>query len=178
MSMNKLAVVQEPQWYAVYTRSRAEKKLFSWLQQKEVECFLPLKKTLRQRSDRKKWVELPLIPSYLFVRITEKEHFKVLNTPGAVRYVSFGGQPVSIPEEQIFSLNNLVAKKSETLEVHYGEFEKGEWVEVEAGPLKGLRAEVVELRGKQRLLLRLESLGCCVHVEAPNEEVNKAVSKG
>lgn len=158
--------VKQPRWFAVYTRSRAEKKLFTLLQQRNVECFLPMKKTLQQRSDRKKWVEFPLIPSYLFVRITEKEHFQVLNTPGAVCYVNFDGKPVPIPEEQLQHLRDFIANKSQDIEVYYGDFAKGDLVEVTSGPLKGVKAEVVEVRGKQRLLLRFKSLGYCVHVEA------------
>lgn len=158
-------------WYAVYTRSRAEKKLHSLLQEKKIECYLPLIKTRSQRRDRAKWVELPLIPSYLFVRVSEKEHYSVLNTPGAVCYVCFGGQPTSIPDEQINHLSRLINEGIPAVEVHYGSFEKGDLVEVQKGPLKGIRGEVVEIRGRQRLLLRFESLGCCVHVETSYEEL-------
>lgn len=165
---------KQAHWYAVYTRSRAEKKLHTLLLQKNVECFLPLKKTLSQRSDRKKWVELPLLPSYLFVRITEKEHFLVLNTPGAVCYVCFDGQPVSIPDDQIDALNNFIANKEQDIEVHYGNYAAGDLVEVHSGPLKGVKGEVVEIRGKQRLLLRFGALGCCVHVEVSASELTSS----
>lgn len=169
--MNNSPGGANPRWYAVYTRSRAEKKLSTLLEQKQVECFLPLTKKLQQRSDRKTWVEFPLIPSYLFVRITEKEHFSVLNTPGAVCYVCFGGQPVSIPEEQITNLNNIIAHKTESIEVHFGDFAPGDWVEVISGSLKGIKGEVVEIRGRQRLLLRFSSLGFCVHAETSMSEL-------
>lgn len=163
--INNRISAKQANWYAVYTRSRAEKKLFALLSQKNVECFLPLKKTLQQRSDRKKWVQLPLIPSYVFVRITEKEQFSVLNTPGAVCYVNFGGKPVAIPEEQVTSLSNFINLEMKDPEVYYGNIEEGELVEVVAGPLKGVKGEVLEIRGKERLLFRFDSLGCCVHIE-------------
>lgn len=170
---------QQPNWYAIYTRSRSEKKLYGLLQQKNVECFLPLKKTLVQRSDRKKWVEVPLIPSYLFVKVTEKQHYTVLNTPGAVHYVSFDGKAATIPDEQIAHLNKLLVNKSQDIEIYHGSFDKGDLVEVKEGPMKGVKGEVVEIRGKQRLLLRFESLGYCIHVEASADELklNKAVAK-
>lgn len=163
--------LHQPLWYAVYTRSRYEKKLYTLLSQQNVECFLPLKKTLSSRLDRKKWIELPLIPSYLFVRIDEKEQFKVLNTPGAVCYVSFEGKPATIPGDQINHLIGLISNKMHDLEVHHGSFSRGELVEVSKGPLKGIKGEIVEIRGKQRLLLRFDSLGYCVHVELPMEEI-------
>lgn len=160
-----------PQWFAVYTRSRAEKKLHALLTEKDVECFLPLKKTLRQRSDRKKWVEEPLLPSYIFVRTIEKERFEVLNTPGAVCYISFEGRPVSIPDDQIRYLENLIANKPQDIEIYQGKLAQGDQVAVTSGPLKGTKGEVVEIRGKQRLLLRFESLGCCVHAEIGMHEL-------
>ena len=162
---------QKPRWYAVYTRSRAEKKLHTLLLQKNIECFLPLIKTLSMRLDRKKWIDVPLLPSYLFVNITEKDYFSVLNTPGAVSYVCFGGQPVAIPEDQINSLFTIITSSEQDIEVHQGHFEEGDLVEVKAGPLRGAKGEVVEIRGKQRLLLRFGALGYCVHVEVQASEL-------
>lgn len=169
--MNVITSQYDSQWYAVYTRSRAEKKLYSTLIQKNIECFLPLKKTLKQRSDRKIWVEEPLLSSYVFVKTVEKERFEVLNTPGAVRYISFEGRPVAIPEKQIESLAKITSEKSEEIEVYQGDLEKGNYVSITSGHLKGVEGEIVEIRGKKRLLLRFESLGCCVHAEVGLREI-------
>ncbi|MEK6481702.1 UpxY family transcription antiterminator [Catalinimonas sp. 4WD22] len=157
---------QANHWYAVYTRSRAEKKLYALLSQKKIECFLPLKNTLVQRSDRKKRVSLPLLPSYIFVKVCEQERYAVLNTPGAVRYVSFEGKAVAIPEKQMIALQQFVQNNGQDIEADYGCFEKGDMVEVKRGPLKGVKGEVVQLRGRQRLLLRFDALGYGVHIEA------------
>lgn len=172
--IQKITANQQAYWYAVYTRSRAEKKLHTLLSQKNVECFLPLKKTLIQRSDRKKWVEFPLIPSYIFVKITENEYFSVLETPGAVCFVSFEGRAASIPEDQIMYLNKFISNNAEGIEVYYGEFSKGDLVVVNDGPMKGVKGEVVQIRGKDRLLLRFGALGCCIHVEASKSQIKTA----
>lgn len=171
MIINKFSDTQA-KWYAVYTRSRAEKKLHTLLTQKNISCYLPLKKTLQQRSDRKKWVELPLLPSYLFVQVTEKERFAVLNTPGAVRYVAFEGRAVPIPAEQIAYLDSLIHYQQQDVAVIYGSFAKGDQVEVQCGPLQGVKGEVVQIRGKKRLLLRFDALGYCVHVETSTAELS------
>jgi len=71
-------------WYAVYTKSRTEKKLTGRLNEKGIESYLPLRKTLKQWSDRKKIVEEPLISSYVFVNIQNSRYYDVLNTQGAV----------------------------------------------------------------------------------------------
>ena len=76
-------------WYPVYTNSRAEKKAYQELQRKGIEAYLPLKKEWRQWSDRKKIVEEPLFKSYIFVRISNKEHAEVLMTQGVSRFLYF-----------------------------------------------------------------------------------------
>ena len=43
------------QWYAVYVRANAERKLFDNLKEKNIECYLPMRKVLKYWSDRKKW---------------------------------------------------------------------------------------------------------------------------
>lgn len=173
--MNNFISPTESNWYAVYTRSRSEKKLHKLLTQKKIDCFLPLKKTLKQRSDRKTWVEEPLLSSYIFVKTSENERFDVLNTPGAVCYISFEGRPVAIPEKQIQYLQNFISNLPHQIEAYQGEVAKGDFVDITSGPLKGVKGEIVEIRGKQRLLLRFESLGFCVHAEIAVGEVSSAL---
>src|SRR5690606_4813305 len=135
----------QPKWYAIYTRSRAEKKLNELLTKKGIECFLPLRKTLKQYSDRKKWVEEPLLRSYLLVRVTEKDYFEVLNTAGAVRYVCFEGKAAPIPDSHIIALQNLVLNRPKDLEVEMRELSPGEMMEVTDGPLKGVVGEIKQI---------------------------------
>src|SRR4030042_6761553 len=95
-------------WFAAYTRSRAEKAVARELEKQHINYYLPLYKTIRQWSDRKKKVEEPLIRSYIFVHITDKEYRKVLETSGVVNIVHFSGKPVSIPDWQIDNLKILM----------------------------------------------------------------------
>ena len=88
-------------WFAAYVKSRAEKKVALELEALGIEFYLPLTKKLKQWSDRRKWVEEPLFRSYIFVHIDQSEYFTALNANGVVRYVSFGGKAVAIPEVQI-----------------------------------------------------------------------------
>lgn len=168
---------KQAKWYAIYTRSRAEKKLNTLLTAKGVECFLPIRKTLKQYSDRKKWVEEPLLRSYLLVRVTEKDYFDVLNTAGAVRYVCFEGKAAAIPDAQIVALQNLVLNRPKDLEVEMRELSPGELMEVIDGPMKGVVGEIKQIRGNHRLLLRFEALGYCVHTEVQLQDVKKVDAK-
>ena len=104
--MEKVEPVHLYHWYAVYVKSRAEKKAQIELQQKGIENFLPLQRKLRQWSDRKKWVEMPLIPGYLFVRISRKEYDLTLQSTQVVSFVRFEGTAATIPDNQIDYLKN------------------------------------------------------------------------
>lgn len=166
-------IEEQYKWYALYTRSRAEKKLHTLLVGKGIESFLPLRKTLKQYSDRKKWVEEPLMRSYILVHISEREYFDVLNTPGAVRYVSFEGKAAEIPEAHVVALKNFIENKPGDITVEIGKLAPGETMEVVRGPLKGAKGEIKEIRGSHRILLRFEALNLCVHTEVDLGDVQK-----
>jgi transcription antitermination factor NusG len=158
-------------WFAVYTRSRFEKKLASLLEEKGVNCYLPLKAERRKWSDRIKMVEEPLLKGYIFVKVSNREYFNVLNTPGSVCYVSFQGQPAPIPEKQIDDLKRFMAVYNERVDAVRENLSKGEQVIVVSGPLKGITGELIEFRGKNRIALRFERLGYCILTDIGLQDV-------
>ena len=144
-------------WYAVYTRSRQEKILARKLEEKSIETYLPLRKTIRQWSDRKKIVTEPLIRSYVFVHIDAVSYDSVLHTPGAVRYIWFDGKPASIPESQI-NLLKVIAGSNVDAEPVTKDIEPGTPVRVIAGPMTGLTGELAKVAGKNRFVVRLDHI--------------------
>ena len=154
------------QWYAAYTNSRAEKKVLKELQKQGIEAYLPLQKRLKQWSDRRKWVEEPLIRCYIFVRIDMSDYYQVLNTNGIVRYITFEGNDVPIPGNQIDVLKKLVANEAD-VEVTTDNFTPGDRVKVVSGPLHGLEGELVDFRGNRRVMIRIEHIGQQLIVSIP-----------
>jgi transcriptional antiterminator RfaH len=154
-------------WYPVYTHPRAEKKAHQSLLNKGIETYLPLKRQLKQWSDRKKWVDEPFIKSYLFVRIAEHEQAEVLMTKGIARFIYFGGKIAPMPDRQIDDLKLLMTSSLE-LEITEENLLPGEKIILKAGPLKGMTGEIISYRSQKQLVLRLENLGCSViiHVSA------------
>ncbi|MBS1503365.1 MAG: UpxY family transcription antiterminator [Bacteroidetes bacterium] len=154
-------------WYPVYTHSKAEKKAAESLSKKGFETYLPLRRQLRQWSDRKKWINEPFIKSYLFVRTTEHDQAKVLMTAGVARFIYFSGKIASMPDKQIDDLKLLMASPLE-LEITEENLLPGERIVIKAGPLKGMTGEVISYRSQKQLALRLGCLGCSiiVHVSA------------
>jgi transcriptional antiterminator RfaH len=147
----------EPKWYALYTRPRAEKLVFQRLEEAGIETFLPLQKTYRMWSDRKKLVERPLLSSYIFVKTNNKNFPIVYRTNGVVKFVSFEGRPVSIPQNQIDNLRLLINSDAE-IEVTCEKYEPGDNVEVVSGALIGLTGELIKIGSKNRVVVRIDRL--------------------
>jgi transcriptional antiterminator RfaH len=145
--------------------------LSTLIAQRGIENFLPLKKVRRNHRGKKKWVDEPLIHSYIFVRVGPKEYHQPLYLPGAVRYICFDGKAVPIPDQQIDTLKQLVYHMPLDLQVTCEQLNPGEMVEICRGPMIGVCGELIQIRGNHRLLLRLNSLGVCVHVEVGLEDI-------
>ena len=160
------------QWYAIYTNSRAEKRVHERLIEQGVESFLPLQKTLRQWSDRKKLVERPLISSYVFAQIIHREYFTVRKTEGVVKFIMIQGKPIPIPEEQITNLRILCGSDAD-VEISAEVYEKGDMVEVTVGSLTGLRGELIRVGRKHKVVIRVIQPGMNLTVDIKTNAIRK-----
>jgi transcription antitermination factor NusG len=163
--------IVKPEWYALYTRSRFEKKMLSELTDRRVEVFLPMREILSRWKDRKKRIWIPLFPGYIFVNHvdTPENRFRILNIPGAVRFVGFEGHAQPIPEEQIENVRRFL--ESSIAVDPYPYVRVGSWVEVIAGPLKGIRGILVEKRARFRFVIRVDLIRQAVSVEIDASDV-------
>ena len=103
--------------------------------------------------------------------MSNREYFDVLNNTGAVCYVAFGGKAASIPENQIKNLKTFVSNFNDQINVTRERISKGTLVKIKRGLLKDVQGEIVEIRGKNRIVLRFESLGYCIHSDIAIEDV-------
>ena len=152
-------------WIAVYTKPRHERTAKSELETKGFEVFLPLLKERRKWSDRKKWVEFPLFKSYIFVRTETKNTLFVLQTPGVVTVVKFGGEVAIVQDKSIQAIKLMIEGGYRPIATDY--FVKGDPVQVKEGPLKGLVGEVTRIDGHDRLLIRVDAIqhSVSVHID-------------
>lgn len=153
-----LKIDEVQRWYPVYTLPRAEKKALQLLEKKGITAYLPLYKTIKQWSDRKKKVEEVLIKSYLFVHISNKEYDTVIQTPGVVRFIYFSGKVAYVPDFQIETLKHYLSGEH-IPEITFEKMEVGQRVKIVTGKLKGYEAELISWKQQDRLVLRLDALG-------------------
>ena len=169
--MKKINTKPVYNWHAVYTKSRAEKKAYAELQEQGIEAFLPIQRKLRQWSDRKKWVDMPLIPGYLFVKISRKEYDKVLQSNYLVTYVRFEGTAAIIPDQQIEYLKMMLKQDTHEVSVSTEQLLPGKTIEVIAGPMIGMKAVLVKIQGKNKVAVQIEQIGIAAMVEIPINDI-------
>jgi len=150
-------------WIAVYTKSRHEQIVVNELSKKNIESYCPMFKERRQWSDRKKWVHFPLFRSYVFANIEINENIYVLQTIGVNKIVKFQEKISIIPDQVIDNIKNIIEGGYNVEQTDY--FIKGDEVRVVSGPLKGLDGVVLDLRGANKIIIKIEAIQQAFSVE-------------
>jgi transcription antitermination factor NusG len=153
-------------WYAVYTKPRSEKRVADLLTQQGIQNYLPMMKSIRQWSDRVKTVEIPLFTSYIFVYIDEKEYLAAIKVPGIVRFITFEKKRIIVPDYQIEAIRKYV-ETGEELIVNESDYTIGKRVMVTRGGMKGLQGRLVQVLGKQRVKVEIESIQQSLFLQIP-----------
>jgi transcription antitermination factor NusG len=158
---------EEKRWYAIYVKSRCEKKAWQKLTDKGIESYLPLQQKIRQWSDRKKKVELPLLPGYLFVRINRKDYDATLQTEHVVCFVTTAGKASPVRDEEIQTLKRILVPEDLSVELSIENLAPGQKVQVIAGPLLGMKGELVQLKGKKVVGVHIEQIPYTITIDIP-----------
>ncbi len=159
-----------PGWYAAYTTPRHEKCVIKHMHTRGIEHFLPLYFSQRKWADGSRaTLELPLFPSYVFVRIPRRERVRVLEVPGVLSIVGgTGGEPALLPAEQIEALRNGLTE--ERVEPH-PYLVKGQRGRILSGALAGMEGVVERLQNRFRVVLTVEMIMQSVAVEVDVDNV-------
>jgi len=151
-------------WLVLYLKPRHEKKSLRLMLDGGIESLLPLREELHQWKDRKKHVDVPLFPGYLFVHVNERERIAALETAGALKYVHFGGAIAVVRQETIDALQLALTRRAD-VRVEETWLDAGAEVTVRHGPLAGLKGILLEHRGQTRVAVRIEAIRQSVSVE-------------
>ena len=143
-------------WIVVRSKPRSEKIVYDQLLEKGIEAYLPLLKERRKWSDRKKWVEFPLFSSYLFANIELKNSIFVLQTHGVSSLVKFGEEIAIVQDKIIKTIKLAIDGGYQLTPTEY--FIAGNEVEVIEGPMKGVKGIIVQLKGKDRLIIKIDAI--------------------
>jgi transcriptional antiterminator RfaH len=156
----------EPRWFAVYTGFRKEKAAQVLLDKKRVHSYLPMQTYRRQYERKVKFVDIPLISCYLFVKITTAEYVSVLETEYVHGFVRFAKDLIAISEQEIIWLKRILEDEDVTVELMEDKaaFEEGDRVEIISGRLAGLQGTLLDKHGKQSFMVALGGIGRALHL--------------
>ncbi len=153
-------------WYALYVNARHEKKIVNKLIEDAVHAYTPINKKLQQWSDRKKWIEFPLISGYIFVYIDLINKDKVLQTHGVLGFIKFEGKEAVIKEKDIAILKSVELcgydASSELIGV-----ELNQHVKIIQGNLKGLEGKIIQVQNENFVKIELTSIKQSIIVKVP-----------
>jgi transcription antitermination factor NusG len=144
-------------WFVVYTKYKTEKYVLDKLTNKGVEAYVPLIKYTKRYSKKIKQYEVPLINCYVFVKITQEEYLKVLQTEYISSFLKIRGNMTDVKDEEIDILRKVVGHEDIIGEAL--DFEAGKSVEIIQGNLTGIRGRLVNKKGKNEFIVELESIG-------------------
>jgi transcription antitermination factor NusG len=150
-------------WYVVYTKPKWEKKVAEQLNKLGVYCYCPIVTQVRQWSDRKKKVEVPLFNSYVFVQLEEGKRDIVFGCTGVVRYLFWLGKPAKVRDEEIKIIKEWLSV-ADPLSVSVACLQIGDAIALSSGPFLDQKAIVQEVTNTHYVLV-LESLGCVLKMK-------------
>lgn len=149
------------QWFVIWAKSRAEKKVEQRLATLGLSPWLPIVKERHRWSDRWREVERPLFPGYLFAKATNADWPEVLRIRGVLTVVKDGGRPALLDGDFVTSLRDAIGREGVAPEpiterVYYA---PGDEVIVQEGALSGVRGVVRECRNGRQLVIWVAAIG-------------------
>lgn len=162
-------------WYAVYVNVKHEKKVVNKLIDMGIIAYTPFIKKLQQWSDRKKWVEFPMLNGYVFVNITDDKKLDVLKCPSVFSYIKFENKEAKIRDVEIEILKSIECSGYDVTQLT-DEFKVLDDIEVTQGALKGLKGTIIQFQNTQYVQIVLQSLNQTIKVQLP-KHIIKVIPK-
>ncbi len=151
-------------WYAVYTRPQTEKKVAALLTKRKIEHFCPLNKIPQGNGNRRKLVQAPLFPTFIFVYLHEAELLEIRRTPDIINFVYWLGKPAVIKTQEIENIRHFT-RLYENIRVEKVPVNSGGMIRISHEPALKMEGEVMSLKNT-RIRLTLPSLGYAIMADS------------
>ena len=145
-------------WHAIYVKSRHEKKVADKLKGKGIETYVPIRKVMKQWSDRKKWIEEVVVSCYVFVNGDGINRDEILQTNGVVGFVRNNKKDAKVSNQEIEIMKSILNEPDVKVSMESNEFSVGQFCEVVNGPLQGKKVKLYEFRGKEKVGVFFEEM--------------------
>lgn len=165
-------------WYVIKTKPFSEKKVFANLDKKGLHVYVPMIETMRQWSDRKKKIQVPLIPSVVFIKCSQNELQLLYGETGISCILKYLKKPAVVKDHEIENLKILVDQfDDQVISTKHESILAGQLVEVTEGPFMGMVAESIVVNGKHRIKVKISVLNAEYIVNIPCSYVRVLTSE-
>ena len=148
-----MSTTSSKEWFVLCTKARQELRVLERLNQLGIEAFTPTKTEVKQWSDRKKRVQICLLPSMVLVKLPINEVNKVFDVPGVKRYLFVHGNRAVVYEHEVIAMKHYLENKFEV--DGQSKIEIGKTIDI---PLLKQEGEIIAIQGK-KCIVRLKMLG-------------------
>jgi transcription antitermination factor NusG len=162
----------EARWYAAYTCAHHERRVAKQLVERRFESFLPTYRSVRRWKDRRKELQLPLFPNYVFVRMVLADRIRVLQVSGLISLVIFQGQPAALDDEEVNRLRTGLGGIGRIEPHPY--LTVGRRVKITRGAFSGLEGILLRRKDRLRVVLSVELIQRSVAIEVCESDIAPA----
>ena len=156
------------------TKVHGEKKIKEKLDMLGVEHYIPFRVETREWSDRKKKVEVPLIPGMAFIRESDSEALRLANELGVeitFIYDKSTRKRMIVPDRQMkdFIFVTDMTTDNPEMKIYDDKLRPGTRVRVVKGEFSGIEGELIRVQGHKRVVIRLPGLLSIATTYVPGE---------
>jgi len=162
-------VDKDYRWYILFVRTNHEFKVQKHIDRIGITNYLPVRKILSQWSDRKKWIDHPMFPGYIFIRVSCREFFSALNHFSIICYVSFGNEPAVINDEIIMVIRRIESNYIECVD-EIECFSCADNIKIVSGPLKGIEGIISRIDNNNFFVTEIPEINHSIKIR--NEKRN------
>lgn len=160
-------------WYVLRVSYHQELKANEWLQDKNVETYLPLHYEERESNGRRKRVKVPLLPNLIFVHLSFRDLEVLMKSQDGnlltYYYDHFQAlpdgknPPLTVPDKQMDNFIRLTSIDNDHILFVPREkchFKNGDIVIVTGGLFLGIKGRIARVNHQQRVVVEVEGVGC------------------
>jgi transcription antitermination factor NusG len=152
-------------WFVLKTKPNSEKKVTAQLQDMQMVAYCPVKTEIRQWSDRKKKVKVPLLPSMILVNCAEADRDRVFSIPQVRGYLFWLGKPAIVTAKEVEALQSFEHEEYKRCDLVA--VSPGQEIDLGAIGMKHQKGVVKYVSGDQCWVV-LDNLGYLVKLQLSN----------
>lgn len=159
-------------WLVGHTAPNCERKLLKKLSDSNVQAYVPIVKVVKQWSDRKKTIEVPIFRNYIFIKIDVRARWNLLTNRELIRFLQFGDELAEISEDEIEFIMKIVSLGDTTISTASEScYRLGDKVAIKYGTFSGYTGYVTQINNKKKINVHIHKFEQTVVINIDSTEI-------